>query len=114
VTFRPTARTVVLLSVVLMAQAPSEPYPGQREHKEPPEGFFCSRLGEAQDAAHTCWCSGMSHDPMCKKDDPQADDPATDQDESQPTAPPDDAKCTTYCYRARCLCKVLCKDSVHY
>ena len=103
---------VIVLAAVLFAQAPApEPYPGQREHRRPPEGWVCARIGEASDAAHTCWCSGMSHDVVCKKEQPTPDNPDTEEDESVPQAPPEDPKCLVWCHRDRCTCKVLCKDS---
>lgn len=103
----------LLLGVLVFAQVPAEPYPGQRNHEKPPEGWFCERFETAPDQAHTCWCSGMNHDPVCKKPDPVPDDPATDEDESQPQAPPEDPKCLVWCHRDHCTCKVLCKDSIH-
>lgn len=107
-----TASVVLGVALGVAAAQQSEPYPGQREHQKPPDGWFCNHFGEAEDAAHTCWCAGMSHDPLCKSTPKAEDDPNTDEDESQqPAIPSEDPKCTVYCHRDACKCKVLCKDS---
>lgn len=100
------ASGVLLGASLALAQGPAEPYPGQRNHAEPPAGWTCSR--EAEDPAHLCFCSGMQRndDPMCHK--PDVDDPNTEEDESQPAQPPEDAHCKTYCWRSYCTCKQFC------
>lgn len=89
-------------------QAP-EPYPGQSRHEKPPDGWTCSR--DAEDRTHLCFCAGMKRndDPMCKKEEPREDDPATDDvDESQPQPIPEDPKCLVWCHASACTCKQFC------
>lgn len=97
-----------VLTGVLAAQEPPEPYPGQREHHAPPEGWYCSR--DAQDKAHWCLCTGMqpNDDPMCHKREPEPQAPVEDGDEGGRTVPPEDPKCTVYCHRSHCHCKQFC------
>lgn len=75
----------------------TEPYPGQRNHAEPPDGWTCSR--EATDKAHLCFCKGMkdNHDPMCTK--PPADE---EEDASE------DPTCTVFCHKDHCACTKFC------
>lgn len=97
---------VLTLGLVVQGAQPPEPYPGSRNHEKPPEGWTCSR--DAEDKAHLCFCTGMQKntEPMCHK--PEVDDPDTEEDESLPSQPPEDAKCKTYCYRSSCTCKEFC------
>lgn len=100
---------LAVLTSVLAAQEPPEPYPGQREHRAPPEGWFCSR--DAVDRAHWCLCTGMvpNDDPMCRKAPQEPQAPAEDAgDEGGRPVPPEDSKCTVYCHRSHCHCKQFC------
>ena len=102
----------LLLTATLLAQtpAPQEPYPGQREHHAPPEGWFCSR--DAQDRAHFCICSGMqpNNDPLCKKEptEPVPIDPDDPDAGTFVPVPPEDPQCTVWCHRSHCHCKQFC------
>ena len=77
---------------------PPEAYPGQREHKEPPPGWFCSR--EPKDKTHKCTCKRMGH---------------TDEHGccGEPTT--EDQACLVWCHKDRCACEVTCDtpDSPH-
>lgn len=78
---------------------PAEPYPGQREHKEPLADYACDHYG---DKAHRCDCPGMKKDPMCKTA-PNAEE------EPEPEAPPEESrKCWSWCWPAHCHCTKFC------
>ncbi len=82
---------------ILFAQTPKLPpeaYPGQRDHREPPKGFYCSTT--AKDAAHRCTCKRMTHATVEDKDCCQT-----------PIEP--DSTCTVYCWESRCTCPVTCE-----
>lgn len=94
---------VLALSVGVYAGQRSEPeqYPGQHNHAEPPKDYYCSNHQDA-DKAHVCFCPGMVADPMCR----------TTPGEPPPEPPSDeelrDGKCSVWCYRDRCRCKMEC------
>lgn len=82
----------LLVTAFTLAQTPApEPYPGQRQHQKPPDGWFCSH--DSQNPAKKCECQKVdtSHD---------CDDPSTVME---------DRKCLTYCWRSHCHCKVGCQ-----
>jgi hypothetical protein len=81
------------LFAILFLQGPPEAYPGQRDHAEPPKGFFCSPT--AKDAAHKCACKRMT---MATPDDTHCEQ----------TPVEEDAKCTVYCHADHCRCPVKC------
>src|SRR3954468_11382876 len=86
---------------------PAEPYPGQGEHREPPQGWVCSR--DSIDKAHLCACTGMQQNDKCPH--PPASDEAdgdANGSTSQPL-PPEDAHCKSYCWRDHCHCAVQCE-----
>jgi hypothetical protein len=67
---------------------PPEDYPGQREHREPPAGWYCHPA--ARGLAHRCTCKRMASGADCDvitKEDPQ---------------------CKVWCHPSRCLCPVKC------
>lgn len=81
-------------------QAP-EAYPGQRQHKEPPKGWFCAPTGK--DAAKNCHCKRMGHptkeDPDCEFLDEVVND----------------STCTVYCWETgHCLCHITCENPAHH
>ena len=96
-----------LAAVLASAQVPAEPYPGQREHRAPPEGWNCSR--DAADFAHVCFCTGMVEDPECPT--PPIGGTGENGEDMMPQRPPEDPKCTVYCHRGHCTCVVKCHDS---
>lgn len=52
---------LIILALAFTAQSSDEPYPGQREHKEPPAGWTCMRppIDLKGDQSH--WCSCERH-----------------------------------------------------
>ena len=84
-----------MLSAQELPQVPPvESYPGQRQHQEPPVGYFCSN--EAKDKAHKCECKRMTH--------PTPEDPSCCE-----TAIVEDMKCQVWCHPQHCLCPVKCE-----
>lgn len=86
---------VLLCALVLAAFAGAqEPYPGQSEHREPPEGWVCSNHPNAP-KDHKCGCN-----PECTKND---DGTMTIQE---------DVKCTVYCWKEKhCACAHQCQST---
>ncbi len=88
---------------VLILQAPApEQFPGQRDHAQPPKDFFCQLKGtKGVDDAHACTCTRMQEttkaDPDCCNAPPAPEDP----------------KCSVYCWKDHCHCKVGCKIVGH-
>jgi hypothetical protein len=92
---------IALLSV-LVQQAPTpEPYPGQRDHAAPPDGWFCSPTAKVK--AHECHCKRMGY---TTKDDPLCEDPGVQVTEDQ--------KCTVWCHKDHCLCPMTCDSGHHH
>lgn len=89
------AATFVGFVIVQGTQAPLPPeaYPGQREHRKPPDGWFCSATDKRE--AHKCQCKRMST--------PTAEDP-----NCCTTPVVEDTKCTVYCHPSHCLCPTKC------
>lgn len=81
------------LAVLLVLQGTPAPeqYPGQREHREPPPGYFCSH--DAKDAAHKCTCKRM----------------AMPDEHGCCGEPKEDPTCSVYCHASRCTCEVICE-----
>jgi len=76
---------LALLGGLVLAQQPQEPYPGQREHARPPDGWFCEHQNYELSVppAHVCGCervkdeNGVIHE---------------------------DKECSTWCYMDHCHC----------
>lgn len=69
-----------------------EPYPGQRNHENPPPpGWFCQRPAPGVPKAHHCWCDRKLR--------------ATPEDPSCCYAKREEIKkCTVWCWEDYCLC----------
>lgn len=84
----------LLLAIALVLQGtpdlPPEQYPGQRQHREPPPGYFCAH--DAKDAAHKCACKRM----------------AEMDEHGCCLAPKEDPTCSVYCHADRCTCPITC------
>ena len=82
----------LLLVLLLMAQAPSEPYPGQGEHAKPPEGWMCEPqnydLSVPRD--HVCSC---------------------ERTQNENGAIMEDKQCTVWCHMDHCKCPVTNQDA---
>src|SRR5947208_422546 len=76
---------------------PPEPYPGQANHAQPPEGWHCLST-DAEGPAHQCACPGMKQDPMC----PVMETPSDNELHR--------GKCATWCFRDHCFCTMSCED----
>ena len=93
-------RFFLLIAVVsVLVQTDPEPYPGQRGHAMPPEGWFCSAT--AKDVAHKCSCKRMMQS--------SKEDPACEFGE-----PPEVQECKVWCHKERCLCPVTCTVPEHH
>lgn len=78
------------------AAPPKEAYPGQSHHAEPPPGFYCKvPAKDAKPTAHDCHCKRMA---IATKADPDC----------CLAEAPEDATCTVYCWKTRCLCPTGC------
>ena len=102
---------LTLLTGALLAQDAPEPYPGQREHKEPPSGWYCQPAQHAQDLAanpHACECRGMrDQDPY-----PYCWAPGEDENGNQVEQPVgENARCKAWCHKSHCLCAHRCGES---
>jgi hypothetical protein len=73
------------LTVAAVLQRPEEPYPGQSQHGQPPEGWFCEHQNYALSvpASHACSCERSC-------------------DENGAVV--EDKKCTTWCWPKSCKC----------
>lgn len=75
------------------AQQP-EPYPGSRNHEDPPKGWFCTP--KAVQVSHRCACKNMAKDP---------DDPVCQSDTQE------DPVCKVWCHKDHCMCQLACEGS---
>jgi hypothetical protein len=80
-----------VLVLALQTQTPSEPYPGQGEHREPPVGWMChrpemDRLGHytPEEETHLCGCERS-----CDQDTQVVHE---------------DKRCAVYCHPTHCAC----------
>ncbi len=71
--------------MVLVPQAPDEPYPGQSTHATPPEGWFCEHQNYALSIppAHACACERSTDEHGVVHEDPG---------------------CTAWCHADHCHC----------
>lgn len=78
----------LLTATLVLAQQPDEPYPGQRNHQEPPKDWYC--MGQNYELsvppAHVCACERM-----CDTETGQLHE---------------DQKCTVYCHHDHCHCQI--------
>ena len=65
-----------------------QPPDGNPEHRQPPDGWYCSH--DAKEAAKRCSCHRVDTSPHC---------------EGLPTEQP---ACRSWCYREHCLCPIRC------
>lgn len=102
----------IALVAIILGQQPTEPYPGQGQHREPPAGWFCSPT--AKDKAHTCHCKRMVNRLPPDPENNQPGDPDKEHDplceEAHVT---EDKECTVYCHAQHCLCPVVCDAGTH-
>lgn len=101
-----------LIVLALFAQAPATPDHPFPNHEMPPNGWYCSPAGSAEDVAtdpHACSCMGMVKDPVCET---TVLDPDTG-DTSQVPATNDNGGCKVFCHKDNCTCMVICSDSIH-
>ncbi len=87
---------VAALLSFLVQQEP-EPYPGQRGHAMPPDGWFCSH--DSKEPAHKCQCKRMAR--------PAPGDPCCDNVKDEDIIESD--QCKVYCHKDHCHCPVQCK-----
>lgn len=85
-------RTLVLVAVVLALQSP-EPYPGQGQHQQPPDGWYCEHQNYSLTVpvAHACNCERMYDPDTC--------------------AVHEDRQCTVWCWPDHCHCGVTNKGA---
>lgn len=83
-------RTLFVLAAfaVMVAQEPAEPYPGQRNHAQPPDGWNCYRPPVDLQGDQSHWCS-------CER--------ICDQDTQ---VVHEDKQCSVYCHMDHCTCPV--------
>ena len=74
------------LTLLLVAQEPSEQYPGQREHRKPPDGWSCLHQNIALTVPPNRVCA-------CER----ACDPETG-------ITTEDRSCSAWCHRPSCEC----------
>lgn len=96
----PLALGLILgLGLLQIQTPPPEAYPGQRNHKEPPAGWFCSP--NSKQKSHICHCKRMSsptkEDPICE-DTPVIESP----------------QCAVFCWKWFCRCDVTCELPEHH
>jgi hypothetical protein len=82
----------LLATIAFMAQ--QEPYPGQSEHREPPENWFCARPGPNVPKDHECDCHRE-----CTKD------------ENGVNVEQEDRKCSVWCWQKHCTCPSKCSTT---
>lgn len=75
----------LLVAILLVWQAPEEPYPGQGHHAEPPAGWFCvhQNFELSVPPAHVCNCERT------------CDENGTIHE---------DQECTVFCHADHCHC----------
>jgi len=83
-----TRRFVLAFALIALGatQETTEPYPGQREHKVPPDGWYCEHQNVtlSVEPSHVCVCE-------------RACDPETG-------VTTEDRGCTVWCHRDHCHC----------
>lgn len=86
---------LVLMTLSLVAQQTDEPYPGQGQHAQPPEGWFCEHQNYELTVppAHACSCE--------RSCSPETGTIIEDQ------------KCTVYCHASHCHCHVANQKACH-
>jgi hypothetical protein len=82
----------LIVAVLLLAQSPQEPYPGQKQHAEPPNGWFCEHQNYELSVppAHACSCERTC-------------------DENGTTH--EDQTCTVFCHADHCHCDMSNKSA---
>lgn len=89
------------VSIGALAQGPWQPHDPQ--HREPPEGWFCTNPGPGVPKDHECDCKHK-----CVKNEDYTD-PETG--EVTPATPgmhvEENVKCAVYCHPKRCACAVI-------
>ncbi len=87
-----TLGLLLLVALVSSAFGLQEPYPGQREHKEPPAEFFCQHQNAdlSVPPAHVCECHRKCYL-----------DTAGGEHET-----PETSQCTVFCWKDHCHCPV--------
>jgi hypothetical protein len=85
--------SLLMLLVATLASAQREDYPGQRDHLEPPKGWYCTHDKRAP-KTHQCTCYRM-----CGKD--KAGNPTL----------AEDVTCKTYCHPKSCSCPTSCETT---
>lgn len=83
---------LALMLVLAQAPAPPEDYPGQREHQQPPPGWFCAHHDTVH--AKACGCKRMNQAEDCETG------PITE-----------DRACRVWCHPTFCRCPVNCKPT---
>ena len=83
-----TILMILVLGLSLTAQKSSEPYPGQSNHKKPPDGWFCQHQNFQLSVppAHVCKCERV-----CDNENGMINE---------------DRSCTVYCHKQHCHCGV--------